>query len=82
MPKKVKREKSQILGPAKFFRSPVRINKRYISVKLPLSVAEYLELKSGKLCWIPLNGVIQLSGSQPRISIPSLNLTQDSFVSK
>ena len=64
----------------KFYAAPVTIGKKFVTVKLPRKVAAYFELDKPEVFWAPVNGVIQLSGSQPQIVIPMLTSNSDQFI--
>ena len=64
----------------KFYAAPVTIGKKFVTVKLPRKVAAYFELDKPEVFWAPVNGVIQLSGSQPHMVIPMLTSNADQFI--
>jgi hypothetical protein len=64
----------------KFFVTPVTIEGKYITIKLPKKVATYLELEGGEIHWSAVNGVVQLSGNRPDIAIPMMGVNVDAFV--
>jgi hypothetical protein len=74
--------KPKIFVAGKFHSTPVTIGKKFITIRLPKKVAEYFELDKNEIFWSPVNGVIQLSGSQPHIVIPMMSVTPDRFVAQ
>jgi len=64
-----------------FFTADASLNEKFVTVKLPSSVAQYLGLTDSKVFWTPINGVIQLSAGQPNIVIPLMSVGADQFVS-
>ena len=72
--------KRKILTAGKFYAAPVTIGKKFITLKLPLKVAEYFELAKPEIYWAPINGVIQLSGGEPHIIIPMMSVSTDKFI--
>jgi len=48
------------------------INEKYLTVQLPASLAQYLKIKENKVCFHIGNGVIQISGSEPKSVIPMM----------
>jgi hypothetical protein len=64
----------------KFFVTPVTIDGRFITIKLPKKVATYLELEGGEIHWSAINGVVQLSGNRPDIAIPMMGVNVDAFI--
>ena len=73
-----KRKRSYTLG--KFFSANVDVNKKFVTVRLPAKVAEYIELNGQQIFWAPVNGVIQLSGSRPHMVIPMMSVGLDKFI--
>ena len=56
------------------------VNKKFVTVRLPVKVAEYIELNGQQIFWAPVNGVIQLSGSRPHMVIPMMSVGLDKFI--
>lgn len=80
--KQVKQIKRKVLAAGKFYAAPVIIGKKFITIRLPRKVAEYFELNKPEIFWSPVDGVIQLSGSQPHMVIPMMTVTTDKFVAR
>jgi hypothetical protein len=75
---KTKSAKKQLTG--KFYSAPVDIDKEFVTVRLPADVAPYLDINGKKVFWVAVNGVVQISGAEPTIVIPTLNFNAQSFV--
>ena len=89
MPDSVKQNTTPTRILAKKVRTQVNISRvtiertaKTLIVKLPLTAARYLHLdeNSTELFATPINGVVQLSGFQPNMTIPVVNLTADDFM--
>jgi hypothetical protein len=78
--KKTKSSKKNVLMPGKFFAAPVTIGRNCITVKLPKKVAEYFDLNKPEIFWSAIDGVIQLSGSQPHMVIPMMSVNTCKFI--
>jgi hypothetical protein len=59
--------------------SKIKIGKDKLTVHFPAELANYLNLESETLYWIPINGTVQLTGTYPCISIPILVNPADVF---
>jgi hypothetical protein len=76
----VKTRKKKVLSSGKFYAAPVAVGDKYITVRLPLKVAEYFQLDKPEIYWTPINGVIQLSSGEPHMVIPAMNISADKFI--
>lgn len=71
---------TKVFGKDRVFKAPVETNGEEIIVKFPAKVLEYLNVDADELFWSPVNGVIQISGKQPHMVIPMINIDEDSFL--
>lgn len=79
---------TQITTPARRIRTQIRISRvsvektgRNLIVKLPIAAARYLNIENvNELYAVPINGVVQLSGFQPNLTIPVTNIGAEDFV--
>ena len=71
----VKRKRNTTFS-GKFYSAPVKIDKKTMTIELPIKVAEYFKLTKPEIYWAPVNGVIQLSGVMPQIVIPMMADTE------
>ena len=78
--KATKSVKRKVLMPGKFYATPVTIGRNFITIKLPKKVAEYFELNKPEIFWSAIDGVIQLSGSQPHMVIPMMSVDTSKFI--
>lgn len=75
------KRKRTVIKSGQFFKTKAEITSKCVTIRLPLSVAKYLELENGKEVYFsPINGVVQLSGNVPNISIPVLNVSTSGFI--
>jgi len=78
-PRPARRRK--VYNSGNFFSTAVSVNDECVTIRLPKKVAEYLDVTDGKkLYWSPINGVIQISGNVPNITIPSLSMANTGFI--
>ncbi len=56
----------------KFFRSPVEMGEKTISFELPLSILAHMEINNKEIHWTVLNGILQISGTEPQAVIPMM----------
>lgn len=64
-----------------FYEGVAKIDDGTVVVKFPASVAKYLDIQNGgKVFWVPVNGVVQVSGKQPNVTIPVMNVGLDAFI--
>ena len=56
-----------------FFSSDFSLDENHLTIRLPSKVAQYIKIVGNKVFWTPVNGVIQLSGSQPFVVIPLID---------
>ena len=77
--KKITRKRS-IFEAGKFYVAPVTIGGDTVTIVLPKKVATYFQLDKPEIYWAPVNGVIQLSGSQPQMVIPMLTENGNQFI--
>jgi hypothetical protein len=78
--KKQTSHKRKVLMTGRFYAAPVTIGRNFITVKLPKKVAEYFDLSKPEIFWSPIDGVIQLSGSQPHMVIPMMSVDAAKFI--
>ncbi len=77
------KRKKKIYTSGNFFSAPVTVEGKFVTIKLPLKVATYLDLQEGKnVYWSPVNGVVQISGNVPNVVIPMLNVANSGFIPK
>lgn len=55
----------------KFYNCASKVNEKYMTVQLPASLAKYINAKD-KVFFHVGNGVIQISGSEPKTAIPMM----------
>lgn len=68
------------LSEGKIFRVTLKKNKKYLSLRLPKKIADYLQInKSGEIFWTALDNTIQLTGSNPRVGIPLFEFKKEKF---
>ena len=79
MATKTKKE-HRVLVAGKFYAAPATVGQKYLTIQLPLKVAEYFGLNKPEIFWAPINGVIQLSASEPHITIPMMSVQADKFL--
>jgi hypothetical protein len=77
-----KKNKVVKLVEGKFYNSPVEMTNEGLSVFLPKELVSYLNIDNGKIHWVAINGVVQISGFEPNTVIPIVSLTKESFISK
>ena len=75
-----KRPKHRVLVAGKFYAAPAMVGKKYLTIQLPLRVAEYFGLNRPEIFWAPVNGVIQLSATEPHITIPMMSVSPEKFL--
>lgn len=75
----IKRKKVNSL---KIFTTPVLVDEKYITIKLPVKMAEYIKIHNNKAFWVPVNGSIQICGTQPKIVIPAMDLSVEHFLAR
>jgi hypothetical protein len=62
-----------------FFQSPIKICSNKVIISLPKEILEEVNLNGGNAYWGIVNGVLQICGEQPRITIPLLSLKETTF---
>ncbi len=77
---KVKKEKTLKVSSGQFYKASVNINNKSVTVELPSDIARYLDITENTIYWAAVNGVVQLSGSEPNIVIPMIGVRASSFV--
>jgi hypothetical protein len=60
------------LNQVKFFKAPIIQGQTSISIELPQSVAKHVKLDGKEVYWTITNGIIQISGVEPTLTIPIL----------
>lgn len=73
-------KKQKALPAGRFYAAPVKVGKKFVTIQLPIKVAEYLQLAKPEVFWTPINGVVQLSGGEPHIIIPMMSVSTDKFL--
>ena len=78
----ITKTKKEVKGmtAGKFYAAPVKVDKDFLTIQLPAKVAEYFGLERPEIYWAAVNGTIQLSGSQPHITIPMMSVLPDNFI--
>ena len=77
----VVKKKKKSLKACNFSSTSVQIDKKFVTIKFPAKIAEYLELENDKpIFWSPVNGVIQISGNRPHMVIPMMNVSVHDFI--
>lgn len=76
--KKIVKNKTPITGA--FHTSQVEMNGEFFTVKLPADVVDYLKTTGDKVFWTAINGVIQISGEEPKVIVPTINFDIKNFV--
>lgn len=77
--KDTKRKNGVVVG--KFHKAPITINQKYVTIRLPRSVADYFSLTGKHIFWAPVNGIIQLSpSSQPHMALSAMKVSLDQFI--
>lgn len=71
---------TKIFGKDRVFTAPVEDLGREVVITFPKKVLDYLNVSGDEIFWSPVNGVIQLSGKQPRMVIPMINVSEDDFL--
>ena len=56
----------------KVLKAPVTLGKDNIQIIFPKNMADYLNLDNNEVFYTAVNGVIQISGTQPKMVIPML----------
>lgn len=74
------KRKRNILPAGHFYAAPVSVGKKFVTIKLPRKVVDYLQLSKPEMYWAPINGVIQLSSGEPHIIIPMMSVSTDKFL--
>jgi hypothetical protein len=65
----------------KVFKAPVTIGRETVTITLPKSVIDYINIgKNNEIFWAPVGGVIQISGTQPHLIIPMATIDEHSFM--
>jgi len=77
---KVKKAKVPKFVSGQFYQAPVNIGEKIVTVELPADVSKYLNIIDDKVYWAAVNGVIQLSGSEPNLVIPMIGVQKSEFV--
>ena len=76
-------KRKKVYSSGNFFSAPATIEEKFVTIRLPAKVAQYLELHSGKkIYWSPINGVIQISANVPNVVIPMINVEASGFIPK
>lgn len=64
----------------KVFKAPIEVGRENVTITLPKSVMEYINVENDEIFWAPVGGVIQISGTQPHLIIPMVTIDEHSFV--
>ena len=57
---------------AKVFKAPVKIKQDEMEITFPAKLAEHINLTGNEIFYTVVNGVVQISGTQPKMVIPML----------
>lgn len=69
------------LESGKFYTAPISVDEKFVTIKLPLAVADYFGLTGKKIFWAPVNGIIQLSpSSQPHMALSVMSVSLEQFI--
>lgn len=72
-----KRTTEKLFGNApKFFTTPVEIGEKTVKFELPVGILSHMEINDGKIHWTVTNGIIQISGLEPQLSIPVMTVPE------
>jgi len=74
------KKNAKTFGKARVFRAPVTVGRENITITLPKKLIDYLDLQDGEIFWSPVNGVVQISGTQPHMIIPMITVDEDTFL--
>jgi hypothetical protein len=78
-----KPRRSRIFNKSEFYKAPVSVSSRSVTIKLPKAVAEYIGLNASEgAFWVMTNGVVQIGGAKPNLAIPMLTINEGSFVTR
>lgn len=64
---------SKKFSPSTFFTSRVKVNKNSVSIELPKGILKHVDFSGNNVFCTIIDGVLQVSGSQPQVSIPVLS---------
>ena len=78
--KKKSSNKPKVVTQNKFHKAPVSVGSDCITVKLPRSIVEYLNISGEDVYWAAVNGVVQISGAQPTVTIPMMTAANGAFI--
>jgi hypothetical protein len=73
----------KVYNSGNFFTAPATVEGKFVTIKLPAKVAQYLDLQAdNKVYWSPVNGVVQISANVPNVVIPMINVANGGFIPK
>lgn len=77
-----RKAKSTLNGKIRVFKAPMEVGHNNVTIVLPREVLDYINADedAAELYWSPVNGVIQISGEQPRMIIPMISVNENEFV--
>jgi hypothetical protein len=62
------------------FKAPIKKNKRFVTIGLPLQIVDSLKLDNGYVFCTLVDGILQLSGQKPDVTIPVAFYNSDKFI--
>ncbi len=73
-------KKNKTFAKARVFKAPVEVGRDNVVITLPKSVIDYINISGEEIFWAPVNGVIQICGTQPHMVIPMMSIDDGSFM--
>ena len=64
----------------KIFTSKIKINKSDLTINFPKELVSFFDLKKDYLFWSVVGNTIQLTGSEPKATIPVLTEDSNTFL--
>ena len=75
--------KKKVFATGKFRVAKITsVDEKSIVLKFPKEILQYLGVERKTVYWTTVNGVIQLSGGHPSVTIPVLNVFDGQFVAR
>lgn len=62
------------------YTSKLSIKGESVTFELPKNIIKYLDVNNSKIYWVPINGIIQITGKEPNIFIPIGSIDKNSFI--
>jgi hypothetical protein len=72
MPTQQEKPRKLFKSAPKFFTSPIKVGRDKIVIELPKGILAHMEVSEKKIHWTVINGILQISGTQPQVGIPLL----------